>query len=142
MNDFERALRALGRARVKFSVIGGLAATLHGSAHVTFDLDICYDRSSANLERLSQALKPFKPRLRDAPASLPFRLDPATLARGMNFTLTTDVGDFDLFGEVVGIGDYRQVLALSIDAEAYGQRISVLSLDGLIRSKRASGRKK
>ncbi len=46
--QFERA--------VDFVVIGGLAATFHGSARVTYDLDICYSRASANVRRLAAAL--------------------------------------------------------------------------------------
>jgi hypothetical protein len=46
--QFEEAVQALCDAGVDFVVIGGLAATLHGSAQVTYDLDICYSRASAN----------------------------------------------------------------------------------------------
>jgi len=52
--QFEKAVQALCDARVDFVVIGGLAATLHGSAQVTYDLDICYSRASANLRRLTE----------------------------------------------------------------------------------------
>ena len=57
--QFERAVQALCDADVDFVVIGGLAATLHGSAQVTYDLDICYSRAYANLRRLIEALAPF-----------------------------------------------------------------------------------
>ena len=41
MIDFERTLGLLGGEGVRFVIVGGLAVTIHGSAHVTFDLDIC-----------------------------------------------------------------------------------------------------
>jgi hypothetical protein len=62
--QFEKAVQTLCDAGVDFVVIGGLAATLHGSAQVTYDLDICYSRASANLRRLVEALAPFHPRPR------------------------------------------------------------------------------
>lgn len=45
---FFEQIRALVEARVRFVVIGGVAAGLHGVARATFDLDICYDPSEEN----------------------------------------------------------------------------------------------
>jgi hypothetical protein len=53
--QFEKAVQALCDGGVDFVVIGGLSATFHGSARVTYDLDICYSRVSVNLHRLAQA---------------------------------------------------------------------------------------
>jgi hypothetical protein len=142
MNSFKRTLDALRDSAMDFIVIGGVAAAAHGLAQVTFDLDVCYERSRKNLERLSAALRPYHPRLRDAPEGLPFVLDVGTIERGMNFTLTTDLGDLDLLGEVAGIGQYRDVLPVSDTIELFGRPCLILSLEGLIRSKRAAGRRK
>src|SRR5690348_16683970 len=109
MNKFTAALKRLSDAGVNFVLIGGYAARLHGSAYVTQDLDICYERSVSNFQRLSAALAPLHPRLRGAPDSIPFVLDEKTLAQGMNFTLATDLVDLDLIGEVSGIGQFPQI---------------------------------
>jgi hypothetical protein len=63
-------------------------------------------RSGAHdrLGRLVDALAPHHPYLRGAPPGLPFQWDTATLARGLNFTLTTSLGDIDLLGEITGGG--------------------------------------
>jgi len=114
MNDFERTLKILCDAGVRFVVIGGVAASAHGSAHLTYDLDICYDRARDNIERLAKALEPYHPRLRGVPDDLPFCFDTTTIGNGMNFILTTDLGDIDLLGEVIGIGGYKKVKALLI----------------------------
>lgn len=140
MNQFEHALKALSEAGVEFVVIGGVAIAAYGSAYVTFDLDVCYRRTPENIQRLKNALAPHHPRLRGASPDLPFRLDVPTLSRGLNFTLTTDLGDLDLFGEVPGIGSFDAVLTRCRVIELFGRRCSVLSLDGLIASKRAAGR--
>jgi hypothetical protein len=62
MINFEATLKALLERDVNFVVIGGYAATLHGSAYLTRDLDICYERTPENMERLVSALRPYHPR--------------------------------------------------------------------------------
>jgi hypothetical protein len=140
MNDFDRSLTILLEAGVEFVVIGGVAMYARGSAHLTKDLDLCYDRRPENVDRLIRALAPYHPRLRGAPEDLPFVLDAVTVTRGMNFTLMTDLGALDLLGEVAGLGGYSAALAASDRVELFGKPCNVLTLDGLIRSKRAAGR--
>ncbi|MGH7968184.1 MAG: hypothetical protein ACREIC_05585, partial [Limisphaerales bacterium] len=57
MTDFERALATLDHGKVEFIVIGGVAATLHGSAFTTLDLDVVYSRSTENIRRLATVLE-------------------------------------------------------------------------------------
>jgi hypothetical protein len=40
--DFEQALTARARARVRFVIMGGLAVTIHGSSYVAFGQDFRY----------------------------------------------------------------------------------------------------
>lgn len=142
MIDFEKALITLDNAQVRFVIVGGLATTIHGSAYVTFDLDFCYARDMEDLSRLARALQSFNPRLRGAPINLPFHLDEETLRSGLNFTLTTDLGDLDLLGEVTGIGNYTEAIKVSMPVELFGRSFDVLTLDALIASKKAAGRPK
>ena len=142
MNDFERILTALRSAEVSFVIVGGVAATVHGSARLTSDVDVVYERSLANIERLVRAMAPLSPYLRGAPPGLPFRFDVETIRRGLNFTLATDAGPVDVLGEITGVGDYVAVLAVSEDVLLYGAKYRCISLDALIVSKRAAGRTK
>jgi predicted nucleotidyltransferase len=142
MNDFERILTGLRSADVSFIIIGGVAATVHGSARLTSDVDIVYERSRTNIERLVQALTPLNPYLRGAPPGLPFRFDAETVRRGLNFTLTTDAGPIDALGEIAGVGDYDAVLAVSEEIMLFGSSYRCIDLDALIVSKRAAGRPK
>ena len=64
MINFEATLKVLTEHSVVFVLVGGYAATLHGSAYLTRDLDICYERTPENMERLVSALSPYHPRLR------------------------------------------------------------------------------
>ena len=140
--QFERAVQALCDASVEFVVIGGLSATFHGSARVTYDLDICYSRASANLRRLTEALAPFHPRPRGFPDGLPFVWDEGTLRNGTVFTLQTDIGEIDLLAEVTGLGAFDEVKLHSITVEAFERQVPTLDLTGLIQAKRAAGREK
>lgn len=127
MLQAERLLTALCKANVEFVVIGGMAAVAQGSAYVTADLDICYQREAHNYQRFSQALQSFKPRLRGVSDDLPFLLDAPTLKAGMNFTLATAVGDLDLIGEVPGLGVYEVVQTRAEEVELYRFHVQVLT---------------
>jgi predicted nucleotidyltransferase len=140
VTDFARLLAALHDAGVRFIVVGGAAATAHGSARLTLDLDIVYARSSDNLGRLVQALTPLHPYLRGAPPGLPFVLDVPTLRRGLNFTLVTDSGWLDLLGEIAGGGGYEQLIPHTIEIPLFGRVTRILNLEHLIHVKRAAGR--
>ncbi|HVZ71001.1 MAG TPA: hypothetical protein VHJ20_01390 [Polyangia bacterium] len=140
--DFAGIVGALSNGGVDVILIGGLAAQAHGSARVTQDTDFLYRRTNDNIERLVATLAEHAPYLRGAPAGLPFRFDSATVKRGLNFTLTTDLGDVDLLGEVAGIGDYEAVVAHTQRLSVFGCDLLVVDLPTLIRSKRAAGRPK
>jgi predicted nucleotidyltransferase len=60
---------------------------------------------------------------------------------GLNFTLSTDLGDMDLLGEVAG-GDFPSLLSHSVWIEGDGLRFRCVDLPTLIRLKRAAGRPK
>jgi predicted nucleotidyltransferase len=142
MIDAETALRVLSQAGVDFIVVGGAAAVSHGSARLTFDLDLVYARTPRNMARLADALAPHSPYLRGAPPGLPFRWDADTIRRGLNFTLTTSFGDLDLLGEIAGGGGYLDLLADSEPASIFGVECRRLGLEKLILVKRAAGRPK
>jgi hypothetical protein len=140
--QFEKSVHALCDAEVEFVVIGGLSANLHGSARITFDLDVCYSRSTANLKRLVAALAPFHPRPQGFPPELPFVWDETMLRNTTVLTLQTDLGEIDLLAEVAGLGSWEDVRSRSIVVEAFDRRISILDLRSLIEAKRAAGREK
>ena len=140
--DYRAIIQALADHDVDFVIIGAVALVLHGSPRVTRDLDICYSRERDQITRLAKALAPLTPRLRGAPDDLPFTLDVATLQSGLNFTLRSSAGDLDLLGEVTGVGPFAVVRRLSVVMNVYDRDVRVLSLDGLERAKRATGRLK
>jgi hypothetical protein len=142
--DLEAMWEALAGAGVRFVVIGGVANNAQGSARVTTDLDICYDTAQDNADRLVVLLNGWHARLRVARepgANLPFVIDSRTFRGGPALTLETDHGKLDLLPVVAGVGDYAACLAVS-EVHRLGKiDVRVLSLDALIKAKRAAGRK-
>jgi hypothetical protein len=141
--DFVRVLETLARHDVAFVLIGGLAATVLGSPSVTSDVDVCYDRSWANLERLATALHAMGASPRESPEHLPFPLDAQALRNGDTFTFETTFGDVDIIGTPSGTTGYETLRAnaerIELDA---GLVVWVCSLEDLIRMKTAAGRPK
>ena len=101
-----------------------------------------YARDHENIERLVQAVAPLAPYLRDAPPDLPFVFEAATIKSGLNFTLTTKLGDLDLLGEVIGGKTYEDLLPHTVELEVYGIKCLCVNLEKLIHLKRAAGRPK
>lgn len=137
-----RALHVLNNHEVRFVLIGGFSARLHGSPSVTNDLDICCARDRENLERLATALIELHARLRGAPDDVPFILDARTFAAGDNFTFATDAGSVDILGAPSGVAGYEELVRNADRVEMDGLAIHVASVDDLIRMKRASARPK
>lgn len=142
MTDFRTLVRLLAHNSVEFIIVGGAAATAHGSARLTEDLDIVYRCTAENISRLIRALAPYEPYLRGAPPGLPFRWDELTIESGLNFTLTTTLGALDLLGEITGGGGYEDLLPHSIQLRLYDVECFCLGLARLIHVKRAAGRPK
>ncbi|HSE18267.1 MAG TPA: hypothetical protein VLB46_14515 [Pyrinomonadaceae bacterium] len=142
MTDFNALLRLLVENNVEFIIVGGAAATAHGSARLTFDLDVVYGRSTENITRIVHALGPIKPYLRGAPPGLPFDWSVPTIQKGLNFTLVTTLGSLDLLGEIVGGGGFEQLRTETIEIKIAGVNCLCLNLERLIVVKRAAGRPK
>ena len=140
--DFVGLINLLSKGGVEFIIVGGVAATIHGSAHITYDLDVVYRRTPENIDRLASALAPIEPYLRGAPGGLPFTFDAGTIARGLNFTLQTTLGDLDLLGEVTGGGTYEALVSDSEVGSFRGVEIRSVTLPCLIALKRAAGRRR
>lgn len=142
ITKFDQLIPLLVTARVEFIIVGGVAASVHGSARSTEDLDIVYRRTPENVSRLVGALAPCQPYLRGAPPGLPFQWKERTIWNGLNFTLVTSLGAVDLLGEITGGGGYDELLPDSEPIQLFGVECLCLGLERLIQVKRAAGRPK
>src|SRR5438034_2373043 len=128
------------RHEVRFVLIGGYAAAIHGSPVITGDVDICYAHDEDNLERLAAALRRLGATLRGAPSDVPFRPDAASLKAGDHFTFSTKAGALDCLGTPAGTDGFADLDASATDEDLDGLVVRVVSVDDLIRMKRAAGR--
>lgn len=144
--DFDPALvvRTLQAHGVAFVVIGGMAALAHGSPFPTEDIDITPESSTANLERLSQALTDLDARIRSSsvPEGLPFGHDGSSLLRAGTWNLTTRAGDLDISITPDGTQGYADLVRDAIQVPAFGVVVPIASLADVIRSKQAANRPK
>ena len=141
-SDLEKIAAILLRHKVEFLVVGGQAEILMGSPRVTYDTDLCYQRSRENLERLAEAIMEINPTLRGAPPDLPFELDARALAFGNNYTLNTDLGPLDLLGWIDPLGEFEALLGACETYVLGDLTVRTIGLDDLIRVKEHIGRTK
>jgi hypothetical protein len=117
---------------VKYVVIGGTASILHGVPRATFDLDILIEASRDNAQRLLDALAEAK-------------FGTATMISAEKL-LTQEVVIFqdrvrvDVQTKTPGL-EFEKVWKRKKEVEHQGQKFFILSLEDLIASKKASGRK-
>ena len=138
--SFTSMLAGLTRKKVRFVVVGGVAAVAHGSSRVTNDLDICYDKADANVRALASLLDNWHAYPRGVEKGLPFMMDDRTLRNAPILTLTTSEGDLDVMDKVAGVGPYAAAREHSDRVSALGVTFRVLDLPYLIKAKRAAGR--
>jgi hypothetical protein len=142
--DPERLIRVLAQHRVKFVLIGALAARLHGFPRLTADADITPAGDKQNLERLAAALEDLDAKVytESLPARLAFDRSAAALARARMWNLVTTAGRLDIAFLPAGTAGYDDLAKGAEKFEAFGVRFLASSLDDIIRSKEAAGREK
>ncbi|HUE85967.1 MAG TPA: hypothetical protein VMO26_07790 [Vicinamibacterales bacterium] len=135
---------SLNRHGVRYVLIGGLAAVLHGSPLPTVDADICPANDDDNLARLAAALEDLDARIRtpDTPSGVRFPREAAFLAGVELLNLTTRAGDLDLAFTPAGTSGYADLSTRAVGMSVRQMTIPVASLADVIRSKEAANRPK
>lgn len=138
-------LRVLERRDVRYVLIGGFAAAIHGSTVQTNDADICPARDEENLERLAAALAELDARIAvpDEPGGVDFPHDPQFIGRVATWNLVTRYGRFDISFQPSGTRGYEDLRRGAAEYDlGDGLIVPVASLLDIIRSKEAAGREK
>lgn len=125
------------------------AGQLHGSRLLTEDVDIVYRDDPSNIAKIEAYLKSIDAYVKDLwPNEGGFETTDSCvfsaekLAGEKSLTLGTREGDIDLLHRIDGIGGYDEVLATSQTFTIGSIKPRVISIDGLIASKRAAHRPK
>jgi hypothetical protein len=138
---FLNLIERLKKGGVKFVLVGGFAGVVHGCTYVTQDIDICCNFSTNNLITLQKALKDLHPVHRMTPKRLKLKLTAENCNQFKNLYLDTDIGQLDCLASIQGLGDYEDVENLSeIRNLGGGLRIHVLTIDSLIKARKAMNR--
>jgi hypothetical protein len=138
----DRLLEALTARGVDFVVVGGIAATLLGSARDTFDLDICPATDPGNLNSLGKVLVDIGARLRGVDEDVPFVPDGTILGRVEILTLETELGPLDVLIRPGGSPPYSQLRRRAERKDLGAFSVLVASVDDLIAIKSLAGRPK
>lgn len=161
MATFEpsRVLLTMAEHEVDCIVIGGVAATIYGTTRVTVDVDLLFEPSEANRERLAAALraldaKPFgsmgphhqpdrqrrawQQEIHDAPR----RIDAALLGLFVSHHFDTRHGPVDCMTTVPGAPPYGETREHAQETRLESHSIYIADIDDLISMKRATGRPK
>lgn len=146
MTEFrpEKILEVLSRHKVRFILIGGLAAVYYGSRQVTTDVDITPADDEANLTLLSKALDELQANIRteSEPAGIAFTHDAVSLRAMETLNLATAFGALDIAFVPAGTFGYRDIKRETEGVSILGVDVSIASLADVIRSKEAAGRAK
>lgn len=144
----EEMLSVLAEGGVRFILIGGMAAVLHGDVGVTVDIDVVPERTDENLERLADALRRLGARIRteSEPEGLAFDCSAeffGNIPPDAIVNMTTDAGDLDVTFCPSGTSGFSDLKRDAIEIEAADRlHILVASLADVVRSKEAAGREK
>ena len=143
MQDLNHLLKTLLMHNLDFLIIGGFAAVVHGSSHVTKDLDITMLITQDNINKLRQALKDLEPRHRMNPSHKPsFLEEPKNVAGLNNIYLETSAGILDIVAMDESMGSFNDLKSRSLKVNLFGYDCFILSLDDLIRVKEKMSRPK
>lgn len=125
-NRVLRVCRLLNRRRVRYVIIGGVAANLHGSVRATKDVDLLVPRDLKNTARLLDALS-------ELPYRIARELDAAEVAL-KPFTIIGDDPRVDIL-TIAATLTFDAAYPRRVVRRIAGVRVPYLNLDDLVRSK-------
>lgn len=127
--DFAAVLAALYRHRVRFLLVGGVAAVIEGAPLATFDVDIVPDRGDRNIDRLMTALAELEAHYRERPDLRPTA---DALAGSGHHLLLTRHGPLDVLGSIGRGRTYGDLSPRSRRRVVGGTPVRVLQLEAQI----------
>ena len=135
-SDFLEFIAALNQSQAKYILIGGYSVVIHGYPRTTGDLDIWVECTEANYQRILKAFEVFRLPVFDM--NLKNFLDQENLDV---FRFGRPPVAIDIITKVNGL-EFSQAYPESKSREFEGVSITYLSLQDLIKTKKATGRPK
>ena len=130
--DFIDFIELLNKNKIKYVLIGGLAVVFHGHQRSTKDMDIFYERTPENCEKLLKSIEEFGLKY------LKITTDDLLDVNGF-IKLGYEPVRIDLFCALPGV-EFDSVYENSIKYEDEGITMQVIHVNHLIENKLAVGR--
>jgi len=131
--DVRRIARYFDEAGVEYALIGGYALAAHGLVRQTEDIDILVNPSAANSARWIVALS----RLPDG-AARELESDPDVFSDQKSYAIrVNDEITVDVLPSAAGVG-WEELRGFIEELDLDGDRVNVLSLQGLLKTKSGS----
>lgn len=131
--DHRDLICAFNDEDVRYLVVGAYAMTAHGFPRATGDIDLWIERSPSNAAAVIRALNEF---------GAPFDLSEEELQKKeMVFYMGRPPERIDIITDVSGL-EFEEAYRNSLRGVFGGMEVRVLSVEDLIKNKRASGRLK
>lgn len=145
--DRPRILAALDRNHVRYVLVGGIASQAHGAQRLTKDIDLCPAWDAENLERLATTLRELGARIVTGEGSIELPPDGKLIHSLEIGNWHTTAGQIDVLLGIPSksrweLARYDQLATDATVIEIDGQRVSVASLEHIIRSKEIADRPK
>jgi predicted nucleotidyltransferase len=131
-DNFIDFINILSSRQVKFVLVGGMAVVIHGVTRTTKDMDIFYEGSRENCERVLEAVNEF------GFGFLKFTVDDL-MDKTSYIQLGHEPVRIDLFCELPGIS-FEEVFDASSIYEEEDFKIRVIHINHLIQNKKEVGR--
>jgi len=146
MLDYLGIFKKFNEEGIRYLVVGGVAMNLHGVPRVTYDIDILIDLEDANISALMGLMKEwgFKPKV---PVNV---MDFADREKRDEWIATKNMKAFNLVNAKWALSEIDIIIDAPIEYSKAHQRarkitvqgvpIPVISIDDLIKMKKAAGR--
>ena len=135
--DLIAILEGLIKAKIKFILVGGLAAVVQGAPITTIDVDIVHEQSFENITKLLNFLKSINTFYRRPDDKLIQPTYNDLSAKGHSL-FTTNLGPLDVLSIIEQGKSYNDLIKDTVEIKFRGKIIKVLSLKTLIELKKES----
>ena len=137
--DFDKLLRWLANAEVRFILVGGLAVNAWGLVRGATHVDVVADSDPENLGRLAAVAARAKTLTR-APQARSQAAIAALLQSGESVEIDTALGPLNVVQGYPGVPPYAELRARAVEVEAMTGTVAICSLEDLRAMKHAAGR--
>ena len=132
--DFEELFALLEEHGVEYMIVGGYAVAYHGYPRFTKDIDVFFDPSGPNVDRLREALIAFAFRDEDLPRE-------AFLSKGNVLTFGVVPTRVDLINEIDAVS-YQDAKPNAVRGRYGSVEVTFIGFEDLLKNKRATPRAK